>query len=109
MSRIPQDIAGSATLESYAGEGGIAGEKEAKIGPGRWVEGRRVAPQLVGVVVVRLLSVTDLQPGGRVSLWVEGRRVVAAAQLVGVVVVRLLSEDVWVLQAYLWREGEKVL
>ena len=73
MSRIPQDIAGSATLESYAGEGGIVGEKEAKIGPGRWVEGRRIvsAAQLVGVVVVRLLSVTDLQPGGRVSLWVE--------------------------------------
>ena len=45
-------------------------EKEAKIGPGRWVEGRRVvaAALLVGVVVVRLLLVTDLQPGGRVSL-----------------------------------------
>ena len=49
------------------------GEKEAKIVAGRWVEGRRVvsAAQLVGVVVVRLLSVTDLQSGGRVSLWVE--------------------------------------
>ena len=48
------------------------GEEEAKIGPGRWVEGRRVvaAAQLLGVVV-RLLSVTDLQPGDRVSLWVE--------------------------------------
>ena len=35
---------------------------------GRWVEGRRVAAQLVGVVVVRLLSVMDVQPGS-VIVW----------------------------------------
>ena len=46
------------------------GEKEAKIGAGRWVEGRRVvaAAQLVRVVAVRLLSAIDVQPGG-VNVW----------------------------------------
>ena len=44
--------------------------EEAKIGAGRWVEGRRAvtAVQLVGVVVVRLLSVTNLQLGD-VNVW----------------------------------------
>ena len=35
---------------------------------GRWVEGRRVAAQLVGVVVVWLLSVMDVELGG-VNVW----------------------------------------
>ena len=44
-------------------------EKEAKIGAGRWVERRAVtAVQLVGVVVVWLLSVTNLQLGD-VNVW----------------------------------------